>query len=572
MPSARCLVLLSAALGARVHDAAIRNDPGAVRAALARGDFVDETDENGDTALIIAAALGSSEAVEALLEGGSNVSASNDGDTPLHFAAMKDQVEAANLLLSWGAPFDLRNGDLRTPLAMAAWYGKSTEVAELLLSKGASDFLVDRRGLSPLHLAVVRPALLVNLALACQNITPLVRNAPQLSMKADMVFVLCQNHVSQASLIDMPASRDGSTALHLAMRVGNQKAAKILLAQGASVELLDKDGATPLHRLVMQEDRGSASMVRELQVAGADVNVRSSNGESPLHLAAVSGNALAVKALLDIGADIDARTGSVASQPGSDEELVAGMTPLSLAVQYGKVAVVRVLLSRGASTSVASDAGASPLHLAAAVGGSPEVAQLLLESEAQIDARNDKGQTALHVAAAYGSENVLQILVARDAALGTGLLEAVSRKGHTPLHEAATYGTVGAARLLSQTGLALNATAKDGTTAFLRAVIEGHEDIVLQLIEAGSCVYARADGPVRTPALFRAQCCTLTLPSLLSLSFPTSRCLILQRWPSARACCARFFGTLFPARRRLNEASLPCLLADSPPFLGRWRR
>ena len=84
-----------------MHDAAIRNDPGAVRAALARGDFVDETDENGDTALIIAAALGSSEAVEALLEGGSNVSASNDGVTPLHFAAMKDQVEAANLLLSW---------------------------------------------------------------------------------------------------------------------------------------------------------------------------------------------------------------------------------------------------------------------------------------------------------------------------------------------------------------------------------------------------------------------------------------------------------------------------------------
>jgi len=354
----------------------------------------------------------------------------------------------------------------------------------LLLSKGASDFLVDRRGLSPLHLAV-------------------------LSMKADMVFVLCQNHVSQASLIDMPASRDGSTALHLAMRVGNQKAAKILLAQGASVELLDKDGATPLHRLVMQEDRGSASMVRELQVAGADVNVRSSNGESPLHLAAVSGNALAVKALLDIGADIDARTGSVASQPGSDEELVAGMTPLSLAVQYGKVAVVRVLLSRGASTSVASDAGASPLHLAAAVGGSPEVAQLLLESEAQIDARNDKGQTALHVAAAYGSENVLQILVARDAALGTGLLEAVSRKGHTPLHEAATYGTVGAARLLSQTGLALNATAKDGTTAFLRAVIEGHEDIVLQLIEAGSCVYARADGPLELSNLTMLDFATL---------------------------------------------------------------
>ena len=52
------------------------------------------------------------------------------------------------------------------------------------------------------------------------------------------------------------------------------------------MELLDKDGATPLHRLVMQEDRGSASMVRELQVAGADVNAKDNEGVTCLAMCA----------------------------------------------------------------------------------------------------------------------------------------------------------------------------------------------------------------------------------------------------------------------------------------------
>src|SRR5204863_6442011 len=85
---------------------------------------------------------------------------------------------------------------------------------------------------------------------------------------------------------------------------------------------------------------GSASVVRELLKAGADVNAMTTNGAAPLHFAAQSGDPDAVGAMLDKGANANAR------------ETEWGQTPLLFAAEYDRPAAIKVLLKRGADPSI----------------------------------------------------------------------------------------------------------------------------------------------------------------------------------------------------------------------------
>ncbi len=91
-------------------------------------------DEDGDTALHIAAALDDTEAITLLLGRGADTqAANNDGDTPLHRAADNGQLAAAELLLDRGARLDAANAVGETSLHQVS----AVEVAELFCRRGA---------------------------------------------------------------------------------------------------------------------------------------------------------------------------------------------------------------------------------------------------------------------------------------------------------------------------------------------------------------------------------------------------------------------------------------------------
>ena len=72
---------------------------------------------------------------------------------------------------------------------------------------------------------------------------------------------------------------------------------------------------------------------------------------TPLHVAAVRGDAAAINALLDAGADIQSR--------GEH-----GYSPMHEAVEQGHVEALILLLDRGASVCVMNDDGLTPIQLA----------------------------------------------------------------------------------------------------------------------------------------------------------------------------------------------------------------
>mgnify|MGYP003611606442 CR=1 FL=1 len=136
--------------------------------------------------------------------------------------------------------------------------------------------------------------------------------------------------------------------------------------------------------------------------------------ESPLAKAAVRGAINEIKALIDDGAEINAKD-------------ALGRTPLHIAAFYGRTKTSEYLISRGADIDAKDRVGMTPLHVAVISGGRQEV-ELLLEKKADISSKTDAGQTALHLSASTGQPKLTKFLIERGANPKTK-----DNEGKTPL-------------------------------------------------------------------------------------------------------------------------------------------
>jgi len=154
------------------------------------------------------------------------------------------------------------------------------------------------------------------------------------------------------------ASHRGRNLICAAARDWDVPRMRLLLEFGADVEARDAGGHNPLYRVANgqgREEEGRAAI--ELLIEhGADVNqVTGVGGMTPLHMSARRGTTRIAEALLDAGADIEAK----------DKD---GETPLRRAVNCGQERTVRLLLSRGANPQSTDKNGRTPLDAARSEG------------------------------------------------------------------------------------------------------------------------------------------------------------------------------------------------------------
>ena len=148
--------------------------------------------------------------------------------------------------------------------------------------------------------------------------------------------------------------------------------------------------------------RGDATAVAALLDGGADVNEPQSDGATALHWAVHGDHPDLTALLIDAGADVSARNR-------------AGVTPLSLAAETGNSSMMERLLDAGADPRETLSNGETALMMAARTGDVASI-ELLIERGAEIDARETKrGTTALMWAAAYGNQPAVQALVDQGA-------------------------------------------------------------------------------------------------------------------------------------------------------------
>ena len=149
--------------------------------------------------------------------------------------------------------------------------------------------------------------------------------------------------------------------------------------------------------------RGDVSAVRSLIRRGSDVNAAQGDGLTPLHWAAMNGEAEIAEILVYAGANLAARTRNGA------------YTPLHVASRGGHTRVIETLLDAGADLALRTTNGSTPLHFAA-VSGVPSATEMLLDRGAEVDAREYAAeQTPLIYAASSNYLAAVRVLLDWDA-------------------------------------------------------------------------------------------------------------------------------------------------------------
>ena len=94
-------------------------------------------------------------------------------------------------------------------------------------------------------------------------------------------------------------SANGSTALHLAARLGNEEVSE-LLVNHAKVDVNSKD-ATHMTSLHLACISGNVAISRKLLARGADIRAKTSDLMTPLHSAVYNGNTQLASLILNKG-------------------------------------------------------------------------------------------------------------------------------------------------------------------------------------------------------------------------------------------------------------------------------
>jgi ankyrin repeat protein len=149
--------------------------------------------------------------------------------------------------------------------------------------------------------------------------------------------------------------------------------------------------ARPDTPLTMAAAAGDEDQVRALLSGRADPNEPDSHGWSALHWAIRSGQIGAMRALLEAGADVDAR-----------DEGCNGWTPLMTAIHKDRTDLALLLLEAGADVDARSPGGTTGLIMAAGYGHTDTV-RTLLEHGADPYAESAPGLNALWSAAGGGA-------------------------------------------------------------------------------------------------------------------------------------------------------------------------
>ncbi|KAF5293936.1 hypothetical protein FQA39_LY13641 [Lamprigera yunnana] len=269
---------------------------------------------------------------------------------------------------------------------------------------------------------------------------------------------------------------DGRTPLHLAACSGNYECIKLLLDAGALVSIWDSaHKATPIH---CTASRGFLACTKLLIRRGAEVNAGITN-KSPLHYAVQSLAAECVKELLEAGA--------IPNTPQVYTE-----APLHVAAALGSTEIIKLLIKHGAAVTVQCGAEkTTALHLVAE-DDNVESACLLIDAGAHVTALNKKLQTPLHLAALSHSTETLQLLLLRGANPN-----AIDINGRTPLHGAiAKAAACESVRLLLNAGANVNAADAFGYTPLHLAALNEYSQFVMMLINHGGDVTARTKGGI----------------------------------------------------------------------------
>ncbi|KAJ3123096.1 hypothetical protein HK098_002219 [Nowakowskiella sp. JEL0407] len=402
-------------------------------------------------------------------------SVSIDGKTVLHDLAELGEFELMKLAVENGANPNKGDRSQNRPLHFASKNSSSehTKVVELLLQHKAEVNATNKDGNIPLHEAardggVEKVKLLLN---AKSNVNK--RNFEN----ETPIFMAVSDEESFKLLFDAGAdvnieNKYGATLLLSACSVGSLIVVKLLLSRNVSVNKSDVHKSTAL---IDAASNGYTEIVELLLDAGANVDAANELGYTALHLTSSDGNVECASLLLKHGASIDL------------QNHLTNETALTLAIDYGHIDIVKILLENNANPNLIGKNLRSPL-LIAVENHHNEVIELLLSKSADVNLADIFGNFPLYRAAYHEYEDSIKILVAHGA--NTNLVHRY--EGTTALGVAVKEDTINA---LIEGGADINVKNQDGNYLIVKLIVD-HPLSCRTLITSGKIDWSLRTGNI----------------------------------------------------------------------------
>lgn len=211
-----------------------------------------------------------------LMLGVSPDSTNEDGLTALHQCCIDDSEEMMKLLIDFGANVNAKDSEQWTPLHAAATCGH-IHLVRYLISRAADLLAVNADGNMPYDICEDEPTLdYIESEMAKRGITQEMidetRAANEVMMLSDL------RNLNDAGGDLEFRDEQGATPLHIAAANGYVSVVEFLLDQHVSTDVCDNDQWQPIHAAACW---GHPDVLEMLVQAGADLNARTKNGETP---------------------------------------------------------------------------------------------------------------------------------------------------------------------------------------------------------------------------------------------------------------------------------------------------
>uniref|UniRef100_A0A7N8Y1F1 Ankyrin repeat domain 27 (VPS9 domain) n=1 Tax=Mastacembelus armatus TaxID=205130 RepID=A0A7N8Y1F1_9TELE len=381
------------------------------------------------------------------------------GYTPLHAAAICGQAQLIDILVCKGAPVNATDYHALTPLHLACQRGYQG-VTLLLLHYKANTDAQDNNGNTPLHLACMY--------------------GHEDCVKALVYYDL------QTCCLDLQNEK-GETALHMAARWGYEGIIQVLLENGASTDIPNKNKESPLQCALNSKYLRRSLLVSDCNSCHSSISSTSSldseakpEGERIRHRE--------VEKLLRAVADGDVEMVRYLLEWADEEEEDKGENqseallchPLCQCPNCAPAQKLSVLQAGALGVNSCNVDGYTPLHVASLHGHST-LAALLIRHGANVNARTNQSATPLHLASQNSHIQVLRFLLECNAKMNKK-----DHYGNTPLIHACLRGNLETATILIQSNALVNVANLQGNTALHEAVRGGHQAVVELLLRGGA--------------------------------------------------------------------------------------
>lgn len=537
---------------------------------------VNATDKYNLTPLFYSTVLNDTENMDLLKDKGALLYPENyspvyadNGNTPLHFAITNNNIEMVKELLTQNINYNAKDENGRTPLHIAILLGLN-DIANILIDSGKADMnAVDYYGGTPLMYSEeysIYDENPITQKLIDAGAEKYIEFTQPEGIRAYMPihdFVYNSNFEGVEKIIqagadvnsftsmdvlysgglgadmDEGAYYSGSiegmnTPLHLAVNTGDAEMVKLLLDNGADVNLQNNIGRTPLHLAVeygdieiiallldkdcethqdimgrtplhIAIDLNDPVIVSKLVEHGIGINVANNNGVTPLvNLIIINQGEYTdlIKALLEKGADLNRESNILSIYWFDVTNYEFNWTPIFFAITNGNEEVIRMLIDAGADMNKYDNKGKTPIdylyeynkELAIEYNLIPKVSihdiiadndiesmKLYIKNENDLNLKNYNGEPLLHYSIRRKSKEISYLLIEAGADI-----ESKTIYDETPLFPAVRINDIDMVKTLIGKGVDVNAVNSVGETPLYYAVAWGRLEIMDILIDAGA--------------------------------------------------------------------------------------